>query len=321
MRDERQLSLLDSPLRTDVRNDRRMMAWNFFALDIRGKVMEPLIYDDGARRIEVKPGHDGMANVLDKDFLIYVASLMREKLDRGEVPSQKFTFTANDFFRVAGRATGGTGYDSIERSMDRLQGTQIKTNIKTGDLTEREWFSWINRGKFASKMTKTGRELRGTITVELCDWLYRAILHDGLMLKYHPAYFDLDPLPRRMYEVALSFVGDDDGFLMPLEVLHRQIGTQSEPKHLKQAIKAAIEKDLLPDFRLGFADDRDLDAGEILPDKRIPLKHLIVVFLTRKASDRNRPKVSDLRRWSEEVLVATPEPSQAEGTPQETPMT
>src|SRR5260370_23024653 len=121
-RAERQLSLLDSPLRTDVQNDRRMMAWNFFALDIRARVMDPMVYDDGAGRIEVKPGHDGMANVLDKDFLIYVASLMREKLDRGEVPSQTFSFTANDFFRIAGRATGGTGYESIERSMDRLQG-------------------------------------------------------------------------------------------------------------------------------------------------------------------------------------------------------
>jgi hypothetical protein len=262
-----------------------------------------------------------MANVLDKDFLIYVASLMREKLDRGEVPSQTFSFTANDFFRIAGRATGGTGYESIERSMDRLQGTQIKTNITTGNRTEREWFSWISRGTFASKTTKAGRELRGTITVELCDWLYRAILHDGLMLKYNPRYFDLDPLPRRMYEVALSFIGEHEGFLMPLEVLHKQIGTQSEPKHLKQSIKAVIEKDLLPDFRLGFADGRDLDAGEIPASKRIPLKDLVVVFWTKATSQGRRPPVSTVRLWNHDTAVAATEPPHAVGGLLESAMT
>ena len=101
MSEGRQLGLFDSPLRGDVSNDRRMMVWGFFALDTSRKSMDPIVYDDGLRRIEVKPSYSGMANVVDKDFIIYIASLMREKMEKGERPAQKFTFTANDFCRVS----------------------------------------------------------------------------------------------------------------------------------------------------------------------------------------------------------------------------
>ena len=83
MSEGRQLGLFDSPLRGDVSNDRRMMVWGFFALDTSRKSMDPIVYDDGLRRIEVKPSYSGMANVVDKDFIIYIASLMREKMEKG----------------------------------------------------------------------------------------------------------------------------------------------------------------------------------------------------------------------------------------------
>jgi plasmid replication initiation protein len=90
--------LLDSPLLGKVKNDRTMMVWNFFALSKERVTELPLFRDDQLGvRIEVVGTKYGVATVYDKEVLIYIASLMQDKLNRGEMVNQRFTFTAHDY--------------------------------------------------------------------------------------------------------------------------------------------------------------------------------------------------------------------------------
>jgi plasmid replication initiation protein len=125
---------LDSPLLGKIKNDRTIMVFSFFSL-MREKVTELPVYDDGRIRIEVTGTKHGVANIWDKELLIYIASLMQDKMNRGEFidPNRReFTFSAHDFFRITGTKPGGSSYDRLEESLLRLQGTQISTNIETG---------------------------------------------------------------------------------------------------------------------------------------------------------------------------------------------
>ena len=54
--------LLDSLINAPLKDDRALMEFPFFSLEKRPR-MEPLIYDDGKVRIEVKPGASGLATI------------------------------------------------------------------------------------------------------------------------------------------------------------------------------------------------------------------------------------------------------------------
>jgi plasmid replication initiation protein len=216
--------VLDSPLIGKVKNDRTMMVWNFFAIT-KERVTELPVYDDGQVRIEVRGTSRGVATIWDKEILIYIASLMMDKMNRGEIPSRRLTFTANDFFRVVGIKPSGTAYQRILEGMERLQGTQIRTNIETGGKGEDRAFSWISDFAIEYHRDRNDTKEMKSLTVELCDWLHRAILKDNRMLTYHHAYFRLAPLERRLYEIARAHCGQQGAFKINIEKLRVRVGS------------------------------------------------------------------------------------------------
>jgi plasmid replication initiation protein len=287
--DTLQGDLFDSPLYGTVKGDRRMMVFNFFAVDTKRKI-EQLRYRDAEVDIQVR-GANGIATMADKEFLLYVASLMVDKLNRGQVPNQKFTFTAHDFFRVCGLTGGGANYDRVKGALDRLQGTQIKTNIETGGEGEETWFSWLKQARLHYRTTKAGRRIMKSIEVELCDWLYRAILKDGKMLTYHNKYFELTPMERRLYEIARAHCGSQPGFRMNIEKLRRRLGVETPLRQFKHKLKKIIEADRIPEYGIMMRGDpaspeirRARERGEL---KRAPkLQNIIVVFFSHSEFNR-----------------------------------
>ena len=61
----------DSPLCGSAKNERDLMAFNFFSLTREHQTSLPP-YDDGKVRIEVKGTDDGIATIWDKELLIYL---------------------------------------------------------------------------------------------------------------------------------------------------------------------------------------------------------------------------------------------------------
>lgn len=252
---QRDLFVMSSPLLADVRGDRSLMAFPFFALS-KGKWIKPLSYDNGSVSIEIVPTAKGAATIYDKEIVLYIASLMIARMEAGEDVSQEFNFTAHDLFCVTGNNPSARSYTRLSQALERLQGTQIKTNIEAGGEGEEGYFSWLSEAKlFYTRTNEAGAETRRlkAIRVRLCDWLYRAILRDRQILNYASGYFQLGPVERRLYEIARSSCSDGP-FEIELDELRRQLGYQNSLPHFRHVLKGIVEADAIPDYRLSFVD-------------------------------------------------------------------
>jgi plasmid replication initiation protein len=248
----------DSPLMSGLQGERSLMAYPFFAL-AKTVWTKPLVYKTDSVSIEIGPGPKGIATIYDKEILLYIASLLVAKLDAGQAVSQDFYFTANDLFRVTGVNSSSRSYRRLSDALERLQGTQIKTDIEAGGEGEAGFFSWLEAARLHYTKNDNGERRLKAVRVRLCDWLFRAILRDRHVLEYAPSYFQLGPVERRLYEVARSSCVDG-AVSITLEKLRLQLGYQSSSRHFKAILKSVIESDTIPGFTFSIAN-QDGDAG------------------------------------------------------------
>ena len=246
------LFMLDSPLLTGVRGERSLMAFPFFALS-KGKWTKPLAYKTETVSIEVLSTAKGVATIYDKEILLYIASLMVAKLEAGLEVTQDFYFTAHDLFRVTGINGSARSYSRLSDALERLQGTQIKTNIEAGGEGQAGFFSWLSEAQLQYNRTRSGDKRLKAVKVRLCDWLYRAILQDRRMLDYVPTYFQLGPVERRLYEVARSAC-EGHTIEVGLEELRLQLGYQSSLKHFRFEMKRIVDEDAIPGFAFDLVE-------------------------------------------------------------------
>lgn len=251
-------NLFDSPLRGKVRGQRSVMAYPFFHLGKTASSREVLRYDDGQVRIEVAPGPAGIATIYDKDLILYIASLMADKLRRGELrpddpkPDREFTFTAHDFFRVAGRDTAGKAYERLLQMLQRLQGTQVRTNIEMAGEGTDGVFSWIDAVNTRYRRNAKKEKELLSVSVTLCSWLYRGILNDTRLLTFADTYFDLAPLERRLYEIAKAEDVDAGGWSIGIEDLHARVGARGLLRHFGQFLTDLEQNQRLIEFDIGL---------------------------------------------------------------------
>lgn len=249
------LMLLDSPLHGEVRGEKSLAAFPFFALS-KNKWMKPLTYDNGQVSIEIRPSSTGVATIYDKEIVLYIASLMASKLDAGETVEQDFTFTAHDLFSVTGSNHSARSYTRLSEALERLQGTQIKTNIEAGGEGEEGFFSWLSEARLHYSRNRNGDRRLKAVRVRLCDWLFRAILLDRTVLDYAHTYFQLGPIERRIYEVARSTCGEH-GIDIDLATFRLQIGYQNPLANFRYALKQIAEDDAIPDYHLEVVEIPD----------------------------------------------------------------
>lgn len=252
-----ELFQLDSPLTGEVRGERSLMAFPFFALS-KNAWMKPLSYNHAAVSIEVRPSSNGVATIYDKEIVLYIASLMAAKLEAGEHVEQDFVFTAHDLFTVTGSNHSARSYARLSEALERLQGTQIKTNIEAGGEGEEGFFSWLSEARLHYSKTRTGERRLKAVKVRLCDWLYRAILRDRQVLDYAATYFQLGPIERRIYEVARSTVEEVMDGVARLEIdlatFRLQIGYQNPLANFRNALKQIAGADAIPDYALELVE-------------------------------------------------------------------
>lgn len=272
-------SKTDSPLVGKVKGDRNTMVYNFFSLR-REKETELPRYDDGKTWIEVVGTKHGVASIWDKELLVYSASLIADKINRGQAPSPRITFTAHDFFITTGSTPGGSAYDRLEESLARLKSTFIRTNIETGGEGEDRGFGWLDEYKILYRRGRDGAKQMRAVELTLCAWLFRAIVQDKHFLTYSPRYFELPPVAKRLYEIARS--GPPGGFRMGLSKLRARVGTTQDLRRFKAEINAyATHRRSLPDYGIALIDPRArraLDKGFPKPVGQTALKSWLVAF-------------------------------------------
>lgn len=249
-------ALIDAPLR----DEQATMEHPHFALEKRPR-MAPICYEYGQVKIEVSAGPKGIATIFDKDLLIYLASIVNDRLERGLPVSPKVTFAAHDFLQVTHRGTGKRSYDLFLDAMDRLQTTGIKTTIESGEQRERRTFTWIASSRVLEDVKADGSRRMRAVEIELCDWMFRSIALDRRVLAISPLYFKLTGgIERRLYELARKHCGRQPVWRVSLPRLAEKVGTSRTLRAFKHELKAIIERDPLPDYSLALLMD---PSGEI----------------------------------------------------------
>jgi len=249
-----ELFRLDSPLTGEIRGERSLMAFPFFALS-KNAWMKPLAYATPEVSIEVRPSARGVATIYDKEIVLYIASLMASKIAAGASVAQDFVFTAHDLFSVTGANHSARSYARLSDALERLQGTQIRTNIEAGGEGEEGFFSWLSEARLQYARTRSGEKRLKAVKVRLCDWLFRAIMRDGNVLDYAATYFQLGPIERRIYEVARSTCADGEALEIDLATFRLQIGFQNQLSNFRIAMRQIAAADVIPDYHLRLVEE------------------------------------------------------------------
>ncbi|MGC8551104.1 MAG: replication initiator protein A [Acidobacteriaceae bacterium] len=232
--------------------------------------------EDGAKKVEVTCNATyGRATQHDKDILIYCMSQITEAINHGTGASRTVRFTAYDFLKATNRNTYGDDYDRLRDALNRLRGTSITTDVRTGGQRITKGFGIIDSWETIEKSPTNNRMVAVEIT--LSKWLWNGITaHEVLTI--HPDYFRLrKPLERRLYEIARKHVGRQGIWIIALESLHKKSGSRASQKEFMRALREIIAADTLPDYRYHFDENGKVYVyarnGKMLADrlgKRIP---------------------------------------------------
>jgi hypothetical protein len=154
------------------------------------------------------------------------------------------------------RDTSGRGYLQLREALERLQGTQVVTNVVTGGKETFDVFSLVNRARIVRE-TRDGRMQE--VEIELGEWVFQAVEAQEV-LTLDRRYFQLaKPLERRLYELARKHVGQQAGFKIGIDKLRVKCGSQSTAKEFRRLLQSIIADDAkhghLPGYSITLKDD------------------------------------------------------------------
>lgn len=211
-------------------------------------------YERNGVFVEVQPSANGLANIWDKDLLIYVISQLREGINRGDTPSPSIQFKAYDYFIATNKQTSGRSYEQLKKSLERLAGTRILTNIETAHEEEIDNFGLVVRYKI--HRDKVSKHM-SSIAIELPQWLYRAVV-SAEVLTIDRAYFRLrGSLDRRLYEIARKHCGNQPKWAIGLDTLLDKSGARSPKKSFKYQVQKIVDENYLPGYSIKYIPEKD----------------------------------------------------------------
>lgn len=299
----KQLNLFDME-GCSMGNDPRFMAWSFFAIDSKNN-KKSVKFETDDIIIEASPSSMGRATQEDKEFLIYLISIMKDELAAGNYPKQKMRVTAYDYLKKTNKPNSGYYYEKFNDMMTRLQGTDIYTNIEMGGEGIDEWFSWLKSVKIHYQKNKNGNKSVNLFEVEICDWLYNGVVGDQTFIGYSHDYFNMSPIVQRLFEVARVDI-HHDMFKIPFHDLKELVGSMATPKSFKLALHNCKEKCLLRDYEIDFFDVR-YPKNPMNKKSKVAYQNQMVVFARRKTKNEvvQFPSLHDIPFWEQRMIPNT----------------
>lgn len=236
-----------------VKDQQDLMTYPFFSLSKR-KRTTPISYDDGRVKVEVIGTEEvGIASIYDADILIFVASHLVDLRNRGHTPTKEVQMSRYDILEFLGKGKGGSEYNRLKESLDRLQSTSIKTTIIREDSRYKKMvrFSWINNYEVVEDK-KTG--IPYAIKFELNDWLFNGIM-EGKILTLPRKYFRIEGgLERFLFKLCRKIIGNHNGELqMKIETVHGRSGLTRKPGAFKKMIERIVKEQSVPDYWIVLA--------------------------------------------------------------------
>ena len=213
-------------------------------------------YEHKGVKVRIVPSVLGLATIHDKDVLIFCISQLLAKMNAGMEPHRTLHIKAHDLLVSTNRNIDGRGYEQLIDALDRLSGTRIKTNIKTGGQEITAGFGLIDSWTII-RHAESGR--MSEMRVNLSDWLFNAVLGREV-LTLHRGYFRLrKPLERRMYELARKHCGKQDRWVISLELLKKKCGSASSNKEFRRLVSTICQEDEvhhhIPDYAVSLEGD------------------------------------------------------------------
>jgi len=237
-----------------LRDQREMMERPFFSL-AKSKRLKPIDYrsPDGKIWVHVSGNPEyGMATIWDADILMYCASVVSDMKRRGinDVP-QTLHVMPYDLLRVIGRPTTGRAYELLAQSLDRLQSTTVKTNIRAAGRHEAT-FSWLDSW---TQLVEERTERSRGMSLTLARWFWEGLMMEGGVLSINPAYFNISGGRERwLYKVARKHAGGagEGGFAISLPTLFEKSGAEGVYRRFKFEIAAIVKRNKIPDYDLAL---------------------------------------------------------------------
>ena len=176
--------------------------------------------------VEVTPSAKGLATVHDRDILIYCISQIIGALNDGRKVDRTLRLKAHDLLTATNRMTNGQAYEGLKAALERLRGTTISTNIKTGGTETFDVFGLIERARIVRE-TRDGR--MQDIEIVLSDWVFNAI-EAREVLTLHRDYFRLRKPMERRTELARKHCGHQSEWSIGLDKLREKCGLEFYPE-------------------------------------------------------------------------------------------
>ncbi len=276
-----------------LRDQRETMERPFFSL-AKSKRTKPIEYRSPDGKVWVHVSANplyGMATIWDADILIFFASVVSDMRRRGinDIP-QTLHFMPYDLLKVIGRQTTGRAYQLLTQSLDRLQSTTVKTNIRAPGNRREATFSWID--SWEHRIDPRTERARG-MSVTLAKWFHDGLLMDGGVLAIDRAYFDISGGRERwLYRVARKHAGGagEAGFAIGFPTLFEKSGAEGPYRRFKFELLAIARNDQLPGFTLSIEEGK---AEPSLRMRRRSNADGISVKATPRAPDGPPRKVAD----------------------------
>lgn len=242
-----------------LRDQRETMERPFFSL-AKSKRVKPIEYRSPDAKVWVHVSANplyGMATIWDADILIFFASVVSDMRRRGvnDIP-QTLHFMPYDLLKVIGRQTTGRAYQLLTQSLDRLQSTTVKTNIRGSGQRREATFSWID--SWEHRIDPRTERTRG-MSVTLTKWFHDGLLMDGGVLAIDRAYFDISGGRERwLYRVARKHAGGagEGGFAIGFPTLFEKSGAEGPYRRFKFELLAIARADHLPGYTLSVEDGK-----------------------------------------------------------------
>ena len=239
------------------KDDMASMEHPVFSLSVKPDMRE-LEYEHEGRRLRVIPSGKGLATIMDKDILLYSISKLVHQHNAGSEITPWVELSAHEVMVATNWNTGKRDYERFEDALDRLRGTTIKTDIKTGDHTQIRGFGLIDEYQITRRNEQGEEATFGRMTkvrIKVSDWTFRAI-QEMEVLTISPRYFRLRrPLERRIYELARKHVGDQGRpFKIGILKLQKKVGSNSPAKKFRFFLKQIAQDGNIPQYDIVIED-------------------------------------------------------------------
>jgi plasmid replication initiation protein len=243
-----------------VKDDMASMEFPMYSLS-KVKDVRVIQYERAGVKVSISPSVEhGLPTIFDKDILLYLGSLLMSELKKREMsgnglPPKTLRVSIHDLLVTINRSIGGESYDLLEKTLKRLHGVSINTNIQTGKIEQKEGFHLLEHYKFIESHYVKDRRVALEVTVS--DWLYNAIIGKEV-LTISRDYFRLGKsLERRLYEIVRKHCGSQSEWNVSTQTLYEKSGSTGTLRKFRFYIKEIAQDNHLPDYTLEFSEDAD----------------------------------------------------------------